>query len=144
MKGKIKLYSLASLLLVSCWATPVLADATAYVVHGIPGDDGLPVDISVNGDCALTEFTFGTIAGPLSLPAGSYDIAIRPANTDDPCSEDPLLTAPGVVLEDGVTYSIVAHLTADGVPTASVFVNDVSPTAPGKAITIDWVTRYEF
>ena len=38
--------------------------ATVYVLHGIPGEDlgldpELPVDVSVNGACALPGFTFG-------------------------------------------------------------------------------------
>jgi hypothetical protein len=109
--------------------------ATVYVVHGIPGadlgpgfDPALPVDITVNGACALEGFTFGTIAGPLSLPAGSYDIAIKPANTATPCSEANLLTATAPVVA-GMNYSIVAHLTAAGAPTVSAFVNDLSRTA---------------
>jgi hypothetical protein len=108
--------------------------ATVYVVHGIPGADlgpafdaALPVDITVNGGCALEGFTFGTIAGPLSLPAGSYDIQIKPANTTTPCSEATLLTATAVV-QAGMNYSIVAHLTATGAPTITPFVNDLSRT----------------
>ena len=39
-------------------ASAAVAHGTVYVVHGIPGDDiglptDLPVDISVNGACAL-------------------------------------------------------------------------------------------
>lgn len=107
------------------------ADATVYVAHGIPGQDlgldpALPVDVSINGGCALTGFAFGEIVGPLALPAGSYDIAISLADPENPCGNPPVIEASGVELMDGVNYSIIAHLTEDGAPTASVFVNDLS------------------
>lgn len=109
--------------------------ASAFVVHGIPGLDlglepSLPVDVSVNGECALPGFEFGDIVGPLDLPAGSYDIAIGLANEATPCSEAAVIEANGLELVEGENYSIVAHLTEDGAPTASVFANDV------------WANRY--
>ena len=105
--------------------------ASAFVVHGIPGSDlgldpGLPVDVSVNGACALAGFMFGEIIGPLELPADSYDIAIGLANDDAPCADAPVIEASGVVLDAGKSYSIVAHLSEDGGPTASVFENNLS------------------
>ncbi len=107
------------------------AGATVYVVHGIPGQDlgadpALPVDVSINGACALPGFAFGEIVGPLALDAGTYDIAISLADPNNPCGNAPVIEAPGIELVDGENYSIVAHLTADGTPTASVFVNDLS------------------
>ena len=109
-------------------ATP--PPASAFVVHGIPGvdlglDPALPVDVSVNGECALPGFTFGEIVGPLELPEGTYDLAIGLANAETPCSEDPVIAADGVALAGGESYSIVAHLTEGGMPTASVFENDL-------------------
>ena len=92
--------------LVAALATPLFttnlfavgsADAEVYVIHGIPGidvglDPELPVDITVNGGCALENFRFGDIAGPLFLPEGNYTIDIRPANLRTPCSEMPLFS----------------------------------------------------
>ncbi len=109
-------------------ATP--PPASAFIVHGIPGvdlglDPALPVDVSVNGECVLPDFTFGDIVGPLDLPEGTYDLAIGLANASAPCSEDPVIAADGVALEGGISYSIVAHLTETGMPTASVFENDL-------------------
>lgn len=115
-------------------------NATAYIVHGIPGTDlgvdpAFPVDISVNGACAIEGFAFSSIAGPVALPEGMYDIAISPANAETPCGNEPALAA-SVELECGVNYSIVAYLDADGGPTAGLFVNDVSPTERGKSRVI--------
>ena len=114
-------------------ALPVSAQgsspATVYVVHGIPGadlglDPALPVDISVNGACALTAFPFGEIAGPLSLPAGSYDIAIGLANAEAPCSSAPVLQAT-VPFAAGENASVVAYLNTEGAPTAGKFTNNL-------------------
>jgi hypothetical protein len=125
------------------FASPVWADghlAAVYVVHGIPGTDldsngdpELPVDISVNGGCALEGFRFGEIVGPIMLEPGSYDIEISPADPDDPCSGAPVISVSGLMLEEGTNYSIVAHLDEFGGPTASAFVNNVEATGRGKA-----------
>lgn len=114
------------------------SDASVYVVHGIAGQDlgltaSLPVDISVNGTCALTSFTFGEIAGPLSLPAGTYDVKIGLANSAMPCSEAPVISAM-VPVASGENASIVAHLTEAGAPTASKFVNHISTAKKPRVI----------
>ena len=64
------------------------ATAEVYVVHGVPG---LTVDVYVNGALTLDDFQPETVAGPLDLPAGSYDVAITAADAADASS--PLLTA---------------------------------------------------
>jgi hypothetical protein len=112
-------------------------EAMVYVVHGIPGQDvgldpDLPVDVSLNGTCALEGFTFGEIVGPIALPADVYDIAISPENEDDPCANDPVIEA-SVELLGGLNYSIVAFLDEGGSPTAGLFENDVTPTGRGMA-----------
>ena len=132
-------------------AAPALAQntLTAYVVHGIPGDDfgfdrALPVDVSVSGlGCAIPGFKFGNRVGPLVVPAGTYDIKISLANESNPCTGTEVISLPGVVLPGGVNATIIAHRTADGSPgagdllglgvTASIFANDFTSTAPGKA-----------
>lgn len=117
-------------------AASTSGDASVSVIHGINGTDlglaeALPVDVSVNGTCALPGFTFRTIAGPLSLPAGSYDIVVRlPGAT--PCGGAAVITANGVQLEGGTSYSIIAHLSAAGAPTASVFTNAVDAFPPSR------------
>ncbi len=108
--------------------------AQVYVVHGIPGTDvdpsldpRLPVDVAVNGQCALEGFVFGQIVGPLSFQPGTYDIAISlsDGNKDGQCGPTVVLQAP-VPFAAGENASVVAHLTADGGITASKFTNDVS------------------
>ena len=71
-----------SLLAVLAFASPLGAaagDGTVYVVHGVPG---VSVDVYVNGNKTLPNFAPGKVAGPLSLPAGSYAIKIFKAGAD--------------------------------------------------------------
>lgn len=101
-------------------------NATIYVVHGIPGKDlgldpALPVDVSVNGACAITNFTFGTITDGIALPAGDYTLAISLANAKSPCGNAPVIGPVTVPFAAGQRYSVVAHLTASGGITAGVF-----------------------
>jgi len=121
-------------------AVAVAQNASVYAVHGIPGQalglpQELPVDVSVQGvGCiaALNGFTFGEIRGPLSLPAGTYVLEVRPANSVAPCANAPVLTSAPVNVMGGRNYSVVAHLTEAGAPAISAYVNDVSRTEPGK------------
>ncbi len=99
---------------------------TVYVVHGIPG---VTVDVYVNGDLTLPNFTPTTVAGPLTLPAATYDIKIFAAGADKNTAT-PVITA-SVTLPAGANASLVAHLSASGTPELTTFVNDVSPAAAG-------------
>jgi hypothetical protein len=100
---------------------------TVYVVHGIPG---LTVDVYANGKATLTDFEPGKVAGPLSLPAGSYDLAIRQA--DDPPTAAPAIKKT-VSLQPGANVSLVAHQTAAGEPTLTAFANPVDGLASGQS-----------
>lgn len=103
-------------------------NASVSVVHGIPNT---PVNVFVNGDLTLRNFAPGTVAGPLSLPAGSYEVKVFPAaNTAG--TGNPVISATADV-PAGANVSLVAHLTADGKPTITPFVNDVSKLAAGQA-----------
>jgi Domain of unknown function (DUF4397) len=103
-------------------------NASVSVVHGIPNT---PVNVFVNGDLTLRNFKPGTVAGPLSLPAGSYEVKVfAAANTAG--TGTPVISATAQV-PAGANVTLVAHLTADGKPTITPFVNDVSKLAPGQA-----------
>jgi hypothetical protein len=109
---------------------------TVYVVHGINGadlglDEALPVDVSVYGACALTDFQFRDIEGPLMLDEGTYDIQVSLADPT-PCAGAVAIDAPGVFLPAGANVSIVAHVAEGGAPTATVFANDLTRN-PGRA-----------
>lgn len=119
----------AATLLLLVVAGPAVAqdEGTVTVVHGVPD---LTVDVYVNDDLTLEDFEPGTITDPLALPAGDYEIAIRPADAE-PDAEPAI--AGSASLPAGADASIVAHLDADGEPTLSVFENDTSTIDAGEA-----------
>lgn len=104
-------------------------EATVSVLHAVPG---LTVDVYANGDELIPDFEPGTLTDPLSLPAGSYDLAVY-ADGDTPDNADPAIEANGVEVPAGANATVVAHLDEQGNPTLTPFVNDVSATAAGQA-----------
>lgn len=103
------------------------ADGTVYVVHGIPG---VTVDVYVNGTKTLPNFAPGTVAGPLTLPAGTYEVKIYAAGAD-PNSASPVITQ-SVDLPSGANASLVAGLDASKTPKLFTFVNDVTSAPAGQ------------
>src|SRR4051812_38377152 len=109
-------------------ATPALAASSQVsVVHGIPGT---PVDVYVNGKKTLPNFQPGKVAGPLTLPEGSYDLALTQPGGDP---ADAILKVDDAAVPGGADISLVAHLTAAGKPTITPFVNDVGKLDAGQA-----------
>lgn len=102
-------------------------DAQLSVFHGVPG---LTVDVYVDGDLTLDNFKPGDLAGPLDLPAGTYTVAITASDAADDSS--PAIGPVDLTLKAGASYTAVAHLTADGAPTATLFTNDTSATTAGQ------------
>lgn len=103
--------------------------ATVSVLHAVPG---VPVDVYANGAELIPDFQPGTLTDELSLPAGSYDLAIYPAGSD-PATTAPAAKADDVSVPAGANATVVAHLTADGTPVLTPFVNDVSMVPAGQA-----------
>ena len=101
--------------------------ATVSVLHAVPD---LPVDVYANGERLIDDFQPGTLTDPLQLPAGSYDLALFPADAADG-SGAPLLSAAGVSVPAGANATVVAHLAAAGQPALTPFVNDVSAVPAG-------------
>jgi hypothetical protein len=95
------------------------------LVHGIPN---LAVDIYVNKQ-VIKNVSF-TNAAMLDLKPGWKRIAIRGAGA--PADSKPVLQG-SVKLRRGRSLSVVAHLTADGKPTVSVFKNDLRELKSGQA-----------
>ena len=112
-------------------ASPATAadTATVSVLHAVPD---IPVDVYANGERLIDDFQPGTLTDPLQLPAGSYDLALYPADAPD-ASGNPLLSAAGVAVPAGANATVVAHLTAEGQPALTPFVNDVSAVPAGQA-----------
>lgn len=115
--------ALAALLLMAAGSAGAQTEMT-YIVHGIPGQDigqsaDLPVDVSVGGACALEDFVFGQVVGPVPIGVPAADIKVYLADDDgDPgCDGTLVLDLPGVPF-GGEVSAIVAQLTDDGNPGA--------------------------
>jgi uncharacterized protein DUF4397 len=123
--------SVGAVALLFASATPASAaeTATVSVLHAVPG---LTVDVYANGEELLSDFQPGTLTDPLSLPAGSYDLAVFPAGAD-PATAQPAISADDVAVPAGANATVVAHLTAEGSPALTPFVNDVSAVPAGQA-----------
>jgi hypothetical protein len=104
-------------------------NATVSVLHGVPG---VTVDVYANGQELIADFAPGTLTDPLSLPSGSYDLAIFPAGSD-PATTQPAAKADDVTVPAGANATVVAHLTEAGAPVLTPFVNDVSMVPAGQA-----------
>jgi hypothetical protein len=106
-----------------------LSDSAAdlSVLHGVPDT---PVDVWVNGALTLDDFQPGALAGPLELPAGTYSVAITAPDAKD--ASAPVIGPVDLQLAAGTSYTAVAHLGADGKPTATLFTNDTTTTAAGQ------------
>lgn len=129
MRARLIAGSAAGALVLMGWAVPAQAAETAKlsVLHGVPG---LTVDVWVNGERTLDDFTPGTLAGPLELAAGTYTVAITAADATGP---SPAAIGPvDLPLDAGGNYTAVAHLDPMGNPTATLFTNDISATEAGQ------------
>ncbi|WP_203579778.1 DUF4397 domain-containing protein [Microbacterium hibisci] len=103
-------------------------DAQLSVLHGVPGT---AVDVYVNGERTLDDFQPGTLAGPLALPAGDYEVALTATDAADDSS--PIVGPVTLTLAADTDYTAVAHLpAAGGTPTVTAFTNDTSATAAGE------------
>lgn len=109
------------------FAAPVGAqdDVTIMLAHGIPDTD---VDVVVDGSVVIGGFSFGDMED-LSAFAGQTlaGLTVNLAGTDTVALDlgDFAVPAAG-------NFTVVAHLDADGNPTASVFENDTSTIAAGE------------
>ena len=97
--------------------------ANVNVVHGIDGRDlgleqALPVDIAVNGACALQGIKFkeSTI---VELAPADYTITIHLA--DGSCSKPAVITKQVTIPENVRVFSAVASLSSRGSPQLAIF-----------------------
>ncbi len=102
--------------------------ATVSILHAVPG---ATVDVYANGKALLTDFKPGTLTDPQMLPAATYDLKVVAAG--DGADGKAVAEAKGVEVPAGANVTVVAHLDADGSPTLSPYVNDVSSIPAGEA-----------
>ncbi|WP_166021018.1 DUF4397 domain-containing protein [Streptomyces chilikensis] len=103
------------------------ATGMVSVFHGVPG---LTVDVYANGDRLLGDFKPGTVTKPQALDAGTYEIQLFKAGEGP--DGTPALEKK-VEVPEGADATIAAHLSADGKPQLTTFVNDTSKVDAGKA-----------
>jgi hypothetical protein len=115
------------------FANPALAaDATVSVLHGIPAGSGADVvDVYAGDTLLIDDFTPGSLE-TLTVPAGSYDLAVF-ADGEGPGNGTAVLEAAGVEVPAGANATVTANLDASGAPALNVFVNDTSAIAAGQA-----------
>ncbi|TFC18164.1 DUF4397 domain-containing protein [Cryobacterium algoritolerans] len=93
--------------------------AVLTVFHGVPG---LTVDVYVDGKLTLDNFAPGSFSDPLTLDAGTYSVAVTAADATD--DSDPVIGPIDLTVEAGDNYTVAAHLTEAGDPTATLFMNN--------------------
>ncbi len=104
-------------------AAPAAGKAHIRVVHA--GPDAPAVDVAVAGGPVLvSDLSFGDEAGPLPVDAGTYDLEVRPAGT-----QDVALALDGVKLESGKIYTFVATGFLSGDPALTVLPFAEAPLA---------------
>lgn len=122
---------IAAALVVAAAALPASAatsgTASLAVLHGVPD---LTVDVWVDGTRTLDDFTPGTLAGPLDLPAGAHTVVITAADAAD--VSQPAIGPVDLTLDAGGSYTAVAHLDPAGAPTATLFTNDLAAVPAGQ------------
>lgn len=104
--------------------------ANLYAIHGISGLG--PVDVYVDDAYQFT-FDFNQGAGPLALPADTYDVEVRQGTTT-------LLQA-DITLEDGGNYTAIANYVADeqgGAPgvALNLFENNTTPLMSYNSVRV--------
>lgn len=129
----VRMIALASSLVVAL-AAPAAAEATGTatitVVHAVPGEDGFPADLYLNGELVIGSIVFDAISEPIEVDAGPVDVALFEAGAN-PASTQPVL-AQQVTLEADSSYTMVAQL-IDGTPAAALYLNDIEPVDTGLA-----------
>ncbi len=118
--------ALAAVLISAPSGTNAQSSVEIMLLHGIPG---VPVDVVVGGEVVIADFQPGKMQD-LSAFAGQTleDLEVRLAGTDTvaigPVAEFPV-PASG-------SYTVVAHLDAEGTPTLTPFENDTKAVAAGN------------
>ena len=100
--------------------------AEVSVLHAVPNT---PVDVYLNHKRILNDFQPGTLVGPLSLKAGTYTVSITAATAKN--DHHPIIGPLKLKFHAARSYTVVAHLTASGKPTATSYLNTIKATPRG-------------
>jgi hypothetical protein len=100
--------------------------AEVSVLHAVPKT---PVDVYLNHKRILNDFQPGTLAGPLNVKAGTYTVSITAATAKN--DHHPVIGPVKLKFHSARSYTVVAHLTAAGKPTATKYLNTIKKTPNG-------------
>jgi hypothetical protein len=108
-------------------AAPVaIAPGGVRLVHGLRG---VVADVYLDGVVVLQSFEVERSTDLINLPPGDHSVEVR-LSGDSP-SNPPILS--GVVtLQSGQDWSVALHLSSDGVPMVSQFLEDNAAVAAGQ------------
>jgi Domain of unknown function (DUF4397) len=108
-------------------AVPGRSVATATPVLPVsPTNPAFPVDFKVGSFCLAKGVSFGEIRGPISWPAGVYDISFTPANAASPCTGNSVFSA-SVTFAPGTAYIGVLSLDSANAVRGQLYTADLSP-----------------
>jgi hypothetical protein len=130
--------------LIAAVASAPAGAATLYVGHGIPGKlvgdatNKLPVDVCLvaadgtKSPLFSEALNFGEFKQIMAdLPAGRYDVEVQVFDNGSCASA--VAAAASVYLGLGENATAIAHLTEQGTPTVTKYVNDFRPLASDQA-----------
>lgn len=103
------------------------AQAAVSILHEVPN---VPVDVYLNHHRVLNDFQPGSYAGPLKVDAGRYTVTITAASAKN--DRKPVIGPLKVSFGAHRNYTVVAHLTASGTPTATSYFNTLRHVAVGN------------
>jgi hypothetical protein len=100
---------------------------TVNFINGLPGT---VVDVYIDDELVLEDRTYESV-NPLVVAVGDHAVEVFSAG-DDPAADPPIVTG-DVAVTEGLNATLVAHLSATGEETLTVYENDVSALGEGEA-----------
>jgi hypothetical protein len=100
--------------------------AEVSVLHAVPNT---PVDVYLDHHRVLRHFQPGSLVGPFQVPAGHYTVDLTAANSRN--DRSPVIGPVVLSVAGSVNYTLAAHLTTTGAPTATLYTNNTSRTPRG-------------
>lgn len=103
--------------------------ALVRVFHAVPK---VPVDVYLGSTRILDDFQPGSFSPALKVPAGTYTVRITAATAKD--ASHPIIGPAELTFAAHRNYTVVAHLTSQGDPTATLYRNVTTdlPDAQGR------------
>jgi hypothetical protein len=91
------------------------SDAYLFVVHGAAGrniapttNPAIPVDVLANDQlCLVKGVAFGDVAGPITVPAGSYNLKVSLSDAINPCSKSAVFETTANLSAGTTTFGVI-------------------------------------